>query len=168
MSRKSGISWPVRQRVTKNGKTSIPAAHRPRARVHLGNAPAGSARSCCVRGRVSVLECGSPLRPAIAQRRRLPLCVLREKDRPHAPRAKATAAEACRTPKASPRRGASAGAVCECAPSATGVWTFDDPFCAPTVRWDTSPGQARDAGAALGQAPHRGAPYRGARNARRP
>jgi len=40
--------------------------------------------------------------------------------------------------------------------------------CAPTVRWDTSPGQARDAGAALGQAPHRGAPYRGARNVRRP
>ena len=38
---------------------------------------------------------------------------------------------------------------------------------APTVRWDTSPGQARDAGAALGQAPRRGAPYRGARNVRR-
>ena len=36
-------------------------------------------------------------------------------NRPYAPHAQAKAAEACRTPKASPRRGASAGAVCECA-----------------------------------------------------
>src|SRR5580765_6291660 len=78
----------------------------PGWRVHLGNAPVGSARSCRVRGRGSVVECGSPL----------PLCDLRTKDRPYAPRAEAKAPEGWRTPKASPRRGASAGAVCGCAP----------------------------------------------------
>src|SRR5580765_86320 len=81
------------------GKTS--------AGVHLGNAPVGSARSCRVRRRGSVVECGSPL----------PLCDLRTKNRPYAPGAEAKAPEGWRTPKASPRRGASAGAVCGCAPS---------------------------------------------------
>ena len=90
-------------------------ASRVIALVHLGNAPVGSARSCRVRGRGSVVECGSPL----------PLCDLRKKDRPYAPRAEAKApaavaalwraGEGWRTPKASPRRCASAGAVCGCA-----------------------------------------------------
>jgi hypothetical protein len=37
--------------------------HSRRERVHLGNAPVGSARSCRVRGRVSVVECARPLGP---------------------------------------------------------------------------------------------------------
>src|SRR5580765_7286570 len=72
--------------------------------VHLGNAPVGSARSCRVRGRGSVVECGSPL----------PLCDLRTKGRPYAPRAQAKAPEGWRTPKASPRRGVTSSQVIEC------------------------------------------------------
>src|SRR5580765_984108 len=66
-----------------------------------GNAPVGSAKSCRVRGRGSVVECGSPL----------PRCDLRTKARPYAPGAEAKAPEGWRTPKASPRRGACAGSV---------------------------------------------------------